>query len=415
MRRPYLRGVRISGIVLLILSVTMLMGRQAWAETPTGMVLELYRDQGASQQYEPGRPIKLIMVLRNVTGGPLNTNRDFSNTELHRYLTITLPDGQKINLAEAGLTSDPPPPIFSDGKALRTAEILSADYVQSVVIDDLTELVPQLQDITGRITIEASLPFASYRWTVFDTNMGLMGVQDDSAQGGEVDATPMQIEISPLDGTHLQVTVSKGQAPVFQAEAKLFNALIAETDFADAFNGSLIIPPSTVPVQPIAHIYTGTDGIAAFLPESCLPRPAPGEGYTAIVRNGQDIKGVTFAEGENGWDAGCDGIFSKEVVFETALTPIQDLYARAKSGKINLVWTCPTDAVTYNIYRSTTQGGPYSLIQEGHVTTYCAFADLGLANNITYYYVVRWVNAAGIVSPESNEANATPTARTRRR
>ena len=93
---------------------------------------------------------------------------------------------------------------------------------------------------------------------------------------------------------------------------------------------------------------------------------------------------------------------------------IFDLTARAKSGKIDIVWAPVEGVEGYNIYRSTTLGGPYSLIVEGHVTDYAVYADFGLTNGVTYFYVVTSVSN-GVESLESNEANATPSARRARR
>ncbi|MCP4624728.1 MAG: PASTA domain-containing protein, partial [bacterium] len=98
-----------------------------------------------------------------------------------------------------------------------------------------------------------------------------------------------------------------------------------------------------------------------------------------------------------------------------SLPTIDDLYARAKSGKIDIVWTPVEGAESYKIFRGTTQGGPYELIADGHITDYCVYADFGLTNGVTYYYVVRWVDAHGQESPDSNEAGATPMGRIRRR
>jgi len=92
---------------------------------------------------------------------------------------------------------------------------------------------------------------------------------------------------------------------------------------------------------------------------------------------------------------------------------IVDLSARAKSREVFLMWT-PTDgAESYNIYRSTTAGGPYSLIAAGHVCDYCAYYDPSLTNGVTYYYVVNSVNG-GAESLHSNEASATLVERTTR-
>ena len=93
---------------------------------------------------------------------------------------------------------------------------------------------------------------------------------------------------------------------------------------------------------------------------------------------------------------------------------IFDLAARAKSTKIDIVWT-PVEGVTaYNIYRGTTAGGPYSLIAEDHVTDYAVYADFGLTNGVTYFYIVRSL-INGVESLDSNEASATPSGRRTRR
>ena len=93
---------------------------------------------------------------------------------------------------------------------------------------------------------------------------------------------------------------------------------------------------------------------------------------------------------------------------------IFDLTARAKDSKIDIVWTPVEDSESYNVYRSTAAAGPYSLLAEGHVTDYAVYADFGLTNGVTYYYVVRSVSN-GVESLDSNEASATPFARRRRR
>ena len=92
---------------------------------------------------------------------------------------------------------------------------------------------------------------------------------------------------------------------------------------------------------------------------------------------------------------------------------ITDLSARAKSGKIQLVWT-DIGASSYNVYRSLTSGGPYSLV--GNTTsTYSTYLDSGLVNGLTYHYVVRPVGEFGVELSQSNEASATPVGRARRR
>ena len=95
------------------------------------------------------------------------------------------------------------------------------------------------------------------------------------------------------------------------------------------------------------------------------------------------------------------------------LEPVEDLSARAKSGKVQPIWSAVEGADCYNVYRSETSGGPYTKIADCHVTDYCTYLDTDVVNGTTYYYVVRSV-AQGIESLDSNEACATPRSRTRR-
>ena len=62
-------------------------------------------------------------------------------------------------------------------------------------------------------------------------------------------------------------------------------------------------------------------------------------------------------------------------------------------------------APSYNVYSSTTSGGPYTEITS--VTT-LSYTNTGLTNGTTYYYVVTAVNSSG-QSGNSNQASAIPT------
>lgn len=80
--------------------------------------------------------------------------------------------------------------------------------------------------------------------------------------------------------------------------------------------------------------------------------------------------------------------------------------AQQQRGKIKLIWTQSTSANLTNnkVYRSTTSGGPYSLVTTLSPTT--SYTDSGLTGGRTYYYVVTAVNANG-ESAYSNQASAT--------
>ncbi len=76
-------------------------------------------------------------------------------------------------------------------------------------------------------------------------------------------------------------------------------------------------------------------------------------------------------------------------------------------GEIDLAWDPPehegdSSIINYNIYRSTTSGGPYT--QFDQVTDTTTYTDRGLATGV-YHYVVTATNDHG-ESPQSNEAAA---------
>ncbi|MFS1517189.1 hypothetical protein V1503_12100 [Bacillus sp. SCS-151] len=74
-------------------------------------------------------------------------------------------------------------------------------------------------------------------------------------------------------------------------------------------------------------------------------------------------------------------------------------------GEVTVSWGEVTNATTYNVYRSTTIGGPYILVaQDVNETSYI---DVDVTNDTTYYYVVTAVNEHG-ESGYSEEISGTP-------
>ncbi len=256
----------------------------------------------------------------------------------------------------------------------------------------------------------------TYLWTLAQRPTG-----SQLTDAGIVDATQSKANFTPdVPGDYvLNLQVADGR----------------DSDNAQVTITSLLpnVPPNAV-AGPAQHLILGAtaslDGTASTDPDNS-PNPLTFTWRFVFLPEGSHLSNANLANAQSAKPSFIPDIVGDYVVrlevsdgqntaadnvllTVTALPPITTLSARAKDSKIDILWTPVTDAVGYNIFRSTTTGGSYTLIQQGHVTDYAAFADFGLTNGVKYCYVVRWVNASGQESPDSNEACAMPTGRPRR-
>ncbi len=80
--------------------------------------------------------------------------------------------------------------------------------------------------------------------------------------------------------------------------------------------------------------------------------------------------------------------------------------SQQSTHSVQLNWQASTSIVIgYNIYRSTTDGGPYIMINASLVTP-LKYTDSSVASSTTYYYVSTAVDPAGVESEYSNQASA---------
>ena len=89
----------------------------------------------------------------------------------------------------------------------------------------------------------------------------------------------------------------------------------------------------------------------------------------------------------------------------TLPTPPANLAATLASTNVALSWSLSSGATSYNLKRSTTNGGPYSTIVNTATTSY---TNTGLAPGTTFFYVVSAVNSVGESTNSIQVAATTP-------
>ena len=77
----------------------------------------------------------------------------------------------------------------------------------------------------------------------------------------------------------------------------------------------------------------------------------------------------------------------------------------ASQHTVDLTWDAPADAVSYNVYRGTVSGGPYTMINTS-ADSATSYTDNTVVSGQTYYYVATAVNSKSEESGYSNQATA---------
>lgn len=95
------------------------------------------------------------------------------------------------------------------------------------------------------------------------------------------------------------------------------------------------------------------------------------------------------------------------VVVQRVVNAMGGTCVTGTARSVELTWTASTSpGVTgYRVYRSTASGGPYTEVTTAPVAG-TSFTDQIVQGGVTYYYVVRSVDASGNQSANSNQAMA---------
>jgi hypothetical protein len=147
-----------------------------------------------------------------------------------------------------------------------------------------------------------------------------------------------------------------------------------------------------------------SDAVTLF---SVTTQPAAGVFTPATVTNTPGFRYVRYLSPNGGYGNVAELQFYGNLAgIPVPRPPAPSLAVTAvSSNQINLAWNIVTNAASYNVKRSTTNGGPYVTIATGWTMT--NYTDDGLVNGANYYYVVSALNTAG-ESANSAQVSATP-------
>jgi hypothetical protein len=109
--------------------------------------------------------------------------------------------------------------------------------------------------------------------------------------------------------------------------------------------------------------------------------------FTSVaITNTAAFRYVRYLSPNGGWGNVAELEFYGYPLFIPAPVPAGLTATGVSSSQINLLWNAFSNTATYNIKRSTTNGGPYAVIATGVTAT--NYPDSGLNFGTMYYYVV---------------------------
>jgi len=184
-------------------------------------------------------------------------------------------------------------------------------------------------------------------------------------------------------------------AGITSQNGAIFSSRSATGGTCASFGQSGVSAPYWVKLVRIGNTFTGYSSAAGSTWTQI--------GSPMIVSMDQDVLVGLAVTAHNQTQLNATTFDNVTVVHPTPTTP-SGLNATADLSQVVLNWSAAPGANSYNVMRSTTDGGrPYTAIATGITNITCT--DTAINNGATYYYVVTAVNANG-ESPVSNQATA---------
>ncbi|WGL59911.1 fibronectin type III domain-containing protein [Pigmentibacter sp. JX0631] len=219
------------------------------------------------------------------------------------------------------------------------------------------------------------LPGTKYFYVVTASTTGGVSVYSSEANATTITNPPANVTASPLGTSAVNVTWSASSG----------NATITYTVLRSLTGGGInyVAISSGTCQSGLVNTFTCTDTSAS-----------PGNSYYYVVK-------ATTAGGVSTNSA------EVNVVLPTS-APTNLTATSQDTSSINLTWTTSpgTTSILYNLYRSTSGTGPFSIVSSCNNVTINSCSDTNLIAGTTYYYVVTSITAGG-ESVYSTQAQAT--------
>ncbi|MFZ5874913.1 MAG: hypothetical protein ACOYXU_00760, partial [Nitrospirota bacterium] len=352
-----------------------------------------------------GGPYTLITTIAN------NTTATYTDTGLTNgttyYYVIRAYDGtqESVNSAEASAT-----PADNLAPAAPTAVSAVDRPGDNGGAIDLSWTVSVSTDVTQQRVYRGTTTGGPYTLVTTIANNTTATYTDTGLTNG----TTYFYVVRAFDATQESVNSNEASAaPADNAAAVPPTALSAADVLADQGGAiALAWTPSTDLDVVAQRVYRGTTSGGPYTLVTSFANNTTGSYTDTSLTNGTIYYYVIRAfdgtqESANSNEANAAPVDNLAPAAPTALSAAD--VAADQGGALALTWTpsASTDVTQQRVYRSTTTGGPYTLVTTIANNTTATYTDTGLINGTTYYYVVRGFDGTQ-ESVNSNEASAAP-------
>jgi poly(hydroxyalkanoate) depolymerase family esterase len=318
----------------------------------------------------------------------------------------------------------PTAPVFPTGLSAVAAGSITANLTWNAVTGATTYNIKRSTNSSGAYaTIATGVTTTNYTDTGLTVGVKYFYVVSAVSGGVEsLNSAEAQLRYPKLNGTIIGTAGSWGNSG--NTIAKVFDTNLTTFFDAPVGNGAWVgldfgvgvsniitqinyCPRSGFESRMVGGVFQGANQAnfsdAVTLGTVSL-QPSSGAFTTVNVTNAAAFRYVRFLSPNNGYGNVAELEFYGYPFSNPVSAPAGLSALAVSSSQINLTWSALTNATSYNLKRSTTNGGPYSAVASGVIAT--NYSDGGLAGGTMFYYVVSAMISTN-ETPNSAQAAAT--------